>query len=154
MKEIKLTQGQVALVDDEDYEYLNQWKWHYYLKKNHNTTYAYRNIKNNFNKWSTIDMHRFIINPKPHQFIDHIDHNGLNNCRSNLRICTLSENGLNRLPNKGKKYKGTTKLKNGKYQTYFRTKYIGCFNSEKEAAKAYNIEAKRYNNEYCLLNEL
>ena len=90
MKEIKLTQGQVALVDDEDFERLNRFKW-CALKKNKDIFYAVTNIGGRINHKS-ITMHQFITGRNG---TDHIDHNGCNNQKHNLRKCNQSENNMN-----------------------------------------------------------
>lgn len=93
--EIKLTQGKVALVDERDYAYLSQWKW--YAKKDYRREewYAYRSFTISKGKYSAISMHRELLNIDKGKQVDHIDHNGLNNCRDNLRIVTASENQKN-----------------------------------------------------------
>lgn len=110
MKEIKLSQicknngKYVALVDDEDYEALNSFRWCAY--KHGNTFYAARSIMSNGKK-STIRMHQMILRGTG---IDHIDGNGLNNQKSNLRFCTKSENAMNM-----RKHKNTTSIYKGVY---------------------------------------
>jgi len=94
MKEVGLTQNKVALVDDKDFEYLNQWKWH--VLKDYLTYYAARNIRLANGKQTSIRMHRVILNVPKGMVTDHIDHNGLNNQKANLRICDASENNMNR----------------------------------------------------------
>jgi hypothetical protein len=87
-KKIKLTRGQEAIVDDQDFEWLNQWMWYC-----NGDGYAARK------PWSTkklIFMHRLICNTPTGMITDHVDGNPLNNTRSNLRICTKSQNGMNR----------------------------------------------------------
>jgi len=134
MKEIKLTQGQVALVDDDDYEYLNQRKW--YLMKNKRNKYAIT-IMNN----KTTLMHRLIIKENTIEDIDHIDKNGLNNQKTNLRIVPHSENLNNSRP---KSFSDEEYLRFGlkligkrKYVIYtIRDNYFtihGYFNNKKEA---------------------
>ena len=88
MKKINLTQGLVTLVDDEDYEYINQWKWFAVL--NNKNYYACRNGKSG-KFW----MHREIIKTPDDLICDHIDHNGLNNQKSNLRNVNKSQNAMN-----------------------------------------------------------
>lgn len=89
MELIPLTQGKFAQVDDEDFKELSKYKW--YARKSRNTYYAERNMNIN-GKWKTIRMHRVILSTNPDLQIDHIDENGLNNRRSNLRIATHQEN--------------------------------------------------------------
>lgn len=89
MKEIILTKGYVAQVDDEDYELLNRYKW--YAKVNSTIYYAARGCGNPNNKL----MHRMIMNPPNDMVVDHLDGNGLNNQRYNLKVCTQSQNCRN-----------------------------------------------------------
>lgn len=143
MKEIQLTQNQVALVDDEDYDYLNQWKWYASYSKDINNYYAARNtIVENSHK--TILMHRVIMNPQKERLIDHIDHNTLNNQKSNLRIVTHSQNNQNQRMQKGKssKYKGVHWNKEkqkwqARIKINYKIKHLGYFETEDDAYKAY-----------------
>ena len=134
MKEIKLTQGKVALVDDDDFEYLNQWKWH--ARKDCNTYYA-RRTKNRI----PLYMHHDIIG-KPIKGIvtDHIDGNGLNNQRYNLRHITHRQNGQNRHGKKTSQYVGVRLFRN-KWESQItingKSKYLGLFIKEKDAHEAY-----------------
>src|SRR3990167_3498600 len=83
MKKIKLKQGNYTIVDNEDFEYLNQWKWYFY------NGYAIRRYK------KTIRMHRLLNNTPLGFFTDHINRNKLDNRKSNLRTVTKSQNGFN-----------------------------------------------------------
>ena len=157
MKEIQLTHGKVALVDDGDYEYLNQWKW---LAAPHHTGtwYVVRSVTCEGKKKS-IRMHRLIMDTPPNMEVDHIDHNGLNNQRSNLRNCTNSQNHMNRFP-----YKGRTSVYKGVYYKKSEKGYVakikinqvviwgGTFKSEIEAAHVYDELAKKYFGEFAVLN--
>lgn len=165
MKEIKLTQGKVALVDDADYEWLNQWKW--WAHKDYNTFYARRSYLLN-GKTVGVKMHRLILNLTDPKIIgDHKDGNGLNNQRYNLRICTTSDNGRNRkTANGSSKFVGVsrviTKAQSGKDYQYWRGNIkpdkhskiinLGHFKTEAEAAKAYNEAALKYFGEFASLN--
>ena len=93
MKEIQLTQGKVALVDDEDYEWLNQWKWRY--MQSSKTGYAVRWSYGGTVRRKTILMHRLILDTPTSLEVDHIDHDGLNNQRYNIRNCTRLDNARN-----------------------------------------------------------
>lgn len=145
MKEIKLTQGKVALVDDEDYEKLLKYKW--YAHNNNGRFYVIGTGK--------IKMHRKILNPPDDMYIDHIDHNGLNNQKSNLRLCNKSQNNQNLVSKR--KYKGVYYRGNRiGYQSTIGYKgeqhYLGCFKSEIDAAKAYNDAAIKYFGDFANLN--
>jgi len=164
MKEIPLSQGKFALVDDEDFDFLMQWKWHFF--KTGNSLYAGRGKHlgyfNGKKKGTTILMHRE-INKTPDGFdTDHIDGNGLNNQKSNLRTATRSQNQRNRSrksPNKSSKFKGVSWQKQaGKWHASIRIgdKTIHLKNHDKEvdAAKAYNVAAIKYFGEFSCLNQI
>jgi hypothetical protein len=93
MKEIPLTQGQVALVDDEDFEFLNQWNWYARWDK---TTLSYYAFRTEFPTRKTIVMSRLIMNTPKDLQCDHINHDTLNNQKRNLRNVTKSNNQMNR----------------------------------------------------------
>lgn len=150
MKEIKLTQGQVALVDDEDFEFLSQWNWAAF--KHRNDYYAIR-------KKAPRLMHRLIMKAEPGLQIDHIDHNGLNNQKVNLRRCNNSQNHMNMKPlSKTTKYKGIEyrKTKTPYYKAYIspdgKKIDLGRFSNEIDAARAYDEAAKKYYGEFAYLN--
>lgn len=154
MKTIKLTKGQFVIVDDEDFEHLNQWKW--FAFKDHNSFYAHRRDGN-----SIVRMHRFLLSPKKDEVVDHINRNGLDNRRENLRLCSHSEN----VRNSAKHIKSTSKFK-GVYLPSGRDKWraviringkkksLGTFASELEAAIAYNNAALKYFGKFAYLNPL
>ena len=96
MKKIPLSQGQFSLVDDEDFDILSKFKWYY--SKGRNTNYAIA-----ANNRKLIRMHRLIMNPKKGFVIDHINGDGLDNRRENLRICSYSHNSMNSALKKGNK---------------------------------------------------
>lgn len=149
MKEIKLTKGFVAQVDDEDYEYLNQWKWYIYIDR----SYRYA-IRRDYKSGKRIRMHRIIINAPDNMLVDHIDHNGLNNQRCNIRLCTNTQNQWNM---KGRRngYKGVSVEKycfraSIKYKG--KTIHLGSFKTEIEAARAYDAKAKELFGDFAYLN--
>jgi hypothetical protein len=158
MKEIKLSQNLVTQIDDEDYEYLNQFKWSAFKDKN--TFYAVRCFNQN-GVTSFKRIHRIIMKITDSKIkIDHKDGNGLNNQKSNLRICTIGQNNSNRRPAKNKKlsiYLGVYKEYN-RYTAYIRhnkkREKIGSYSSEVEAAKAYNSKALEYHKEFARLNDV
>lgn len=166
MKEIPLTQGKVTLVDDEDYEYLIQWKW--YALKNKATVYAVRTVR----RGVLLYMHREIMKPLGNDVVDHINFNGLDNQKHNLRTCTSYQNCLNRKPHGASKYLGVspvvvrsrTVLKNGEVKIYQYHKFLACittngkyrelgkFKSQEEAARTYDKAARIYHGEFANLN--
>lgn len=99
MKEIELTQGMVALVDDEDFERLNAVKW--CVHKGKRTFYAVRHLSRAMGH-GLIQMHNVVAgDPPPGLERDHRDGNGLNNQKENLRLCTTQQNQMNASPRRG-----------------------------------------------------
>lgn len=150
MKQIPLSQRKFALVDDEDFDFLNKFKW--YAHKGGNTYYAV--IKEN---WFIVTrMHRLILGVENECIIiDHIDRNGLNNQKSNLRICNNSENQANRIKKRfcSSNYKGVYfDKKNNKWICHFNRKHIGYFDSEIEAAITYDAAAINKFGEFARTN--
>lgn len=152
MKEIKLTQGKVALVDDASFEELNKNKWCASL--GNKTFYAVRGFKKPNGKWSTKAMHRVIFEESKLE-IDHRDGNGLNNQKDNLRPCDHSTNNMNKgkLVNNTSGFKGVTWNKSiGKWQAQIKLNkkpiYLGVFPTKEEAYKAYCEAGKKYHGEF------
>lgn len=153
MKEIPLTQGKFAIVDDDDFEYLSQWKWH--VCNGPSGTYAMRNSKPIDGNRHHIIMHR-IINKTPEGYdTDHINGNGLDNRSSNLRTVTRSQNMWNRKKNSNgtSKYKGVYWHKQHRkwianIQVNKKRYFIGLFIEEKDAAMAYATRASKEFKEY------
>lgn len=155
-KEILLSQGQTALVDDDDYEWIAQWSWS--AVKSHGIWYARRGGRVG-EKTSQVKMHRQIMDAKPGEVIDHIDFDGLNNCRANLRICTNQQNRFNQRPHagKGSPFKGVFFAKDiGFWRACIcinRNRiYLGCFRTAEDAARAYDEAAKTHFGEFAYLN--
>ena len=158
VKEIELTKGYKAIVDDEDYDHISKFKWHYH------EGCAARS------KWVNggpvkIMMHREILGlPFTHidkRQVDHKDHDDLNNRRCNLRICTQSQNLANNNGHRknllSSQYKGVRK----RYQRWCAqisvngvTRNIGTFDTEVEAAVAYNKKAKDQWGKFAVLNNI
>lgn len=157
-KEIELSQGKVALVDDADYDWLNQWKWTAVSGKNSKGNgggfYAIRR-----KRWMTknIIMHRVILNAPNGLEVDHINGDGLNNTRSNLRLCTHNQNTWNRtVKNKNKfGYTGISKRGNrfrAEIRCHGKKIMIGTFENVIDAAKAYDKKAQELFGEFANLN--
>jgi len=153
MMTIPLTQGKVALVDDEKYEELNQHKW--CADKKHGSWYAFRGEYNSSTKKiKKIKMHRQLMN-FPHGFIDHKNRNGLDNRIENLRICNHSMNRANSKLNKNNKtgFRGVSLRKDTmKFTAKIGRKKIGCFCTPEDAAKAYDKKAKELFGDFSTLN--
>jgi len=133
-KLIPLTRGKFTTVDDEDFDMLNKFKW--YCQKGRNTFYAKRKPEKN-----DIFIHHILMNPGS-GYIDHIDGNGLNNQKSNLRIVSKRQNAQNLHIIKTSKYPGVHWHKgNLKWQAGIRINgklnHLGIFESEKDAGDAY-----------------
>lgn len=155
-KKIPLTQGQFAIVDDNMFEYLNQWKW-YAFKTTYGGFMAVRSICGN-KDIKSVYMHREIMRFPKGKDIDHIDHNTLNNQEHNIRVCSRSQNHQNRRKIRGSsQYKGVCWHKHsGKWQVKItvnkKRMQIGLYANEIEGAKAYDKEAKKYFGEFIYLN--
>ena len=143
MKEIKLTQGKFALVSDADFNFLSIYKWQ--AEKHSHTWYAGTSIKIG-SKWKRIRMHRMILKPEKKQIIDHINHNGLDNRRENIRITTQSINRKNsrKSPNLTSQFKGVTFSKEKRKKPWVASikignkyKNLGRFETEIQASDAY-----------------
>lgn len=141
MKEIQLTLGQKAIVDDEDFDLLNQYKWFAY--KDRNTYYACRQIRLNSGKQRMISMHRFLTGFNETLVVDHKDRNRLNNQRKNLRLVTDAQNRQNSSAQKNSKtgIKGVTfETKRNKWRVNImingKNRNIGRFLNIDDAIKA------------------
>lgn len=167
MKTIQLTQGKVALVDDADYKWLTQWKWHLCKSKLRNTYYAGRHLTIKKNKQCTVLMHRELLGLKKGdgKLVDHKDHNGLNNQRYNIQEATRTQNVCNKTSSKTStfKYLGVcyiNRKRKGEYCTQIIVQIgvknkrilIGQFKTEIEAVKAYDKAAVFYHGEFANLN--
>ena len=144
-REIKLTKGKVATVDDADFEMLNKHKWHL-CRKTHKE-YAYRRDYTNGKPGKMVSMHRVILEAKPGSTIDHINGDGLDNRRNNLKFVNKSQNGFNSGPKSyntsgfkgvekfGNNWKASVKINGYRFRS-------DSFYTKEEAALAYNELAK------------
>lgn len=163
MKKILLTQSKTAIVDDEDFEYLsNNFKWiackkrdAWYVKAHlHSKYYGEAN-----NKSRHVYMHRILLNAKNNEQVDHINGDGLDNRRENLRICDNAQNHWNVGKQKNNKsgFKGVSfcKLTNSwKVRIHIRNKekWLGRYKDINEAVKIYNEAVMKYYGEFGRVN--
>lgn len=157
MREIILSNGAIALVDDEDYERVAALRWsqlpHGYAKSHLVSRVDGRRVDKG------IYMHRLVLDAKPGQQVDHINHDRLDNRRCNLRFCNFSQNQANRSPQwphrRSSKYKGVSRAPRAwiaGISAGGHTRHIGSFLSEEDAARAYDAAAREAYGEYAVLN--
>ena len=156
-REIELTQGKVAIVDDDDYEELSQYHWYAYRDKRTSKFYAARSIPTKPNK-TAISMHRHIMGLErgDSRTVDHKNVEAtLDNRRSNLRIATRANNTANRgkfMKGTSSQYKGVSKHGNGWVAGIGygdKDIYLGKYSTEYEAHLAYCRAALKYHGEFA-----
>lgn len=156
MKEIPLSQGKVALIDDADFELVNQFKW--YANRDRRGYYAKRNVPAPHGRQTVQKMHTFIMGQRG---IDHRDGDGLNNQRGNLRPATSVQNGRGfrrKAAGSSSSYRGVTWYKpRRKWGAQIgispgKLLYLGLFTDEVEAAKAYDAAAREHFGEFASPN--
>lgn len=146
-------------VDDADFEYLSQFKWRrsFTRSRQNPKIYAIRHIRGDDN--AGLLMHRELLQPQRGRIIDHINGNGLDNQRANLRICSIAENSRNRgVPLKGSSpFKGVCLEKaSGRYVAKITVNYkaiaLGHYHDPVDAAHAYDAAARKYHGEFAYFN--
>jgi hypothetical protein len=159
MKQIKLSQGFVAIIDDRDYELVSSYKWHVYISRAKVPVYYAQSSFRINGITKTISMHLLILGKKKGFIIDHADRNGLNNTRENIRFVTYSQNSLNTKAkiNRANKYRGVFFDKRD--STYYsqimvqgKRISLGRSKSEYECALMRDEAALKYHGELANLN--
>lgn len=140
MKEIPLSNGMVVFVDDIDYPHLSLYRW--FASGGRNTTYAAFHPPNTHKGVPSVRMHTLLMNPQKGFQVDHIDGNGLNNQRDNLRIVSVRENHWNyHNVKKTSKFPGVCSKGNNRWVSSIRidgkVKHLGYFETEESAFKKY-----------------
>jgi hypothetical protein len=160
VKEIPLTQGQVALVDDCDFEWIMGYNWFADYDQHTKGWYAATNIGSRPNR-TLLLMHRLIMDAQPGQRVDHVDHEGLHNNRGNLRFCSNSQNlaNMRMMVTNTSGFKGVTfhrrdKVWQAQIKVNGKFMYIGSYHTAGEAADAYDKHALLYNGVFALTNAM
>lgn len=136
MKTIKLTQGKIAIIDDNDFEKVNKWKWSF-----HHSGYVVRGKPQ-------ISLHRFVMKAKKGQFVDHINRNRLDNRKENLRFCNRRQNQFNSLGEDGIHWRGDREAWIVRMMVNGRKKYIGYYKTKKLAEEARKQSSLKYHKKF------
>lgn len=162
MKRIPLTQGKFTLVDNADYDWLNRYKWHT-RSRDARCCYASRNIWISNSKRRPTPLHRVILNAPDGIEVDHINGDGLDNRRSNLRLCSRNENARNRRLNCNSKtgFKGVHLTRGNRKKPYRarirlngRRVVIGWYKTPEAAAQVYDLAALEHHGKFALTNKM
>lgn len=160
---ITLSQNKEAFIDECDIDIVLQFKWHVLVYKGQSKDHCYASTY--INKKQTL-MHRMIMNPPEEMLIDHIDGDGLNNRRSNLRVCTHQQNMANQrlLSRNTSGYKGvyyggkpsgnSKRPWCAKISDNNKSMHLGRYESREEAAQAYDSKALELYGEYAATNKI
>ena len=157
-RRIRLTRGKYAIVDPEDFVRLNQYRW--YCSQSNYAVRATSKKSGKGPKQVEIFMHKIVCPPPKGMISDHINRNRLDNRKANLRPATWTQNAWNRISVRktGKtRYNGIRYYKDTKkWQVRLMINgcrlSLGCYADEQEAAKAYDLAARKYRREYAVLN--
>lgn len=155
-RQIQISKGYVALIDDEDYERVSALCWN--ANESKYTTYAQHTFRDPDGRRRTVTLHRFILNTPAGLRSDHINGNGLDCRRCNLRPATAAGNARNRRKCSNKfPYKGIDQFRvNGRFRAVIQVNYKKLsspfFDTIEEAARAYDDLARLHFGEFARLN--
>jgi hypothetical protein len=160
-REIRLTKGRVTVVDDDDYEWLSQYKWQTLQRADGSVAAMRKTSSREPSSKRTVFMHRAITKAAPDMVVDHINHDTLDNRKCNLRVCTDSQNTKNCKASKSNTsgYKGVSRYVDGKrwfaqITVNWKHFHLGIFDNKHDAARAYNEAAIIYHGDFCYLNHI
>lgn len=158
-REIRLTKEQVSIVDDDDFEYLSQWKWFAKWNASSRGFYACRSERRN-GKSGTVWMHRQIMQAEWPTRVDHVNRQGLDNRRSNLRLATAAQNNQNaRLREdstsgiRGVNWRKDSRKWRARIAVEGKKITIGLFDKIEDAKAAYAEAARKYHGEFACIQE-
>jgi len=158
-RRIPLTQGKYAIVDPDDYFDLAKYKWQ--AHRDCTTFHAARSVRGEDGKRRQVAMARCILEVPENMIAEHVNRNGLDNRKANLRPATTAQNMRNRAKFVNRayvsRYKGVSRNTGSKpwqaeIYVNWRRIFLGCFRTEVAAAKAYDRAAKKYHGEFAALN--
>jgi hypothetical protein len=157
---IELTKGYLSLVDEADYEWLDQKQWRAWTQKRAGRLAVYaRGNLSKFGKRIGVAMHRYIMMAPEHLDVDHKNGDGIDNRRSNLRLATRLQNTRSRMPRPGQ-FKGIKLDRRDPRVVRWtaaiviggKKKFLGSFQSAEEAAQAYDVAAVKHFGEFAWTN--
>lgn len=154
MREIVLAGGLIARIDDSDFDLADRYSW--CACRSGKIIYAATKIRRDGRRRNAF-LHRLLLNARADMVVDHVDGDGLNNCRSNLRLATRSQNRANtRIRRGGARFKGVYPYGAGRYAANItfrgKTRFLGSFDTAEEAARAFDAAAKEIHGEFAGLN--
>lgn len=160
-RRIKLTHGQFAVVDEDNFESINAHRWSARWNRGTCSYYAARSSPRKNGKQHTIFMHHAVLMATPGEYVDHKNHDTLDNRRQNLRLCKQNQNCSNRRRRSDNTsgLKGTTWRKDrniwqAQIMANGKQNHLGYYTSREDAGRAYDVAAIRLHGEFALTNRM